>query len=87
MHRVVRVNDRDYVFRGDNLYRDEPGVEDDQILGVLTGYIRRGRRISVQTARFNLHARFWVAVYPLRKALHTTIGFFREGLWVHLRNK
>ena len=87
MHRVVRLRERDLTTRGDNLYRDETGIEDDQILGVLTGFVRNQKQISVLTPRYRLYGRFWVAVYPLRKALHTLKGFLTEGLWVHLRLK
>lgn len=85
MHRVIRVRENDYVIRGDNLYRDEIGITDDMILGVVTGFIRRGRQHSVQSLRYRLFGQIWMALYPLRRFLHQLKGFLTEGLWVHLR--
>lgn len=87
MHRVIRVREHDYVIRGDNLLRTETGITDDMILGKLTGFIRRDKQYSLDALRFRLFGSIWMRLFPIRRFLRVTRGFFSEGLWVHLRNR
>ena len=67
LHRVVEVRPRDYVILGDNCLNKEFGITDDQIIGVLTGFTRGKRTISVQNRLYRLYSRAVVALYPLRR--------------------
>ena len=87
LHRVVGVSEDGYVIRGDNCFRDETDITDNEIVGILTQFQRRGKEIRVDSLAYRLYARLWVGIYPLRRFLHTAKGFLTEGLWVHLRNK
>ena len=50
------------------LYRRqlEPGIRDDQILGVLTAVIRQGKRTEVSEAGYRRKVFAWWALYPVR---------------------
>ena len=88
LHRVIRANeDGSYLIRGDNLYKDETTIRDENILGVLDAVIRNGKTISVKKIWYRFYAWFWVNSYPVRKALHIAKGFLTEGIWAHLRLK
>lgn len=67
LHRIIKVNENDYVIRGDNTYYNETGIRDDQILGVLSGVIRSGKEISVNSFGYKLYSYFWYYTYYLRK--------------------
>lgn len=69
LHRIVKVNENDYVIRGDNTYSNETGIRDDQILGVLSGVIRSGKEISVNSFSYKLYSYFWYYTYYLRKLI------------------
>lgn len=72
LHRVIRVGDGCYRIRGDNTFRMET-VSFQDVYGVLTGFVRKGRQHSVTEKGYRAYVRFWNAIYPLR------------WLWFHLR--
>lgn len=47
LHRILKVREKDYVICGDNCWRREYGITDEQILGVLTAVVRDGRKMPV----------------------------------------
>lgn len=65
LHRVIRVRDGYYLIRGDNTYRDER-IPKDAILGVLTGFNRKGKRGTVKDRSFRCYSVIWTNIYPLR---------------------
>jgi hypothetical protein len=61
MHRVVRVEKNGtYTMCGDNQIWREYGVTDDEIVGVVTEFVRNGKRYSVNSFGYKLYCRFWV---------------------------
>lgn len=69
LHRIIKVNKDGYVIRGDNTYSNEYGVTDHQILGVLTGVIRNGKEISVNSFWYKVYSYFWLYTYYIRKVV------------------
>lgn len=65
LHRVVRACDGYYLIRGDNTYCLEK-VSEDAVIGVLTGFLRGGKRYSADDRAYRAYARVWDAAYPLR---------------------
>ena len=78
LHRIVEVRDRDYVILGDNCVRRETGITDDDILGVMTGFVRRGREHRVDEPGYRLYARLWMAAAPLRIPLQQAVHRLRH---------
>ena len=66
LHRIMAVRERDYVLCGDNCWQLEPGIREDQILGVLTAVIRQGKRTEVSEAGYRRKVFAWWALYPVR---------------------
>ena len=83
LHRIVKVTPDGYTMCGDNRAHREPGIRDDQILGVLTAVIRKGQKIDVRTAEYRRKIRLWVAMYPLRAVIIKTKGLLYR-LWKKL---
>ena len=68
MHRILRVNpDGSYWIIGDNCVTGDT-VQDEQILGILTGVIRDGKELSFDDWRYKLYVNTWCRCYPLRIA-------------------
>ena len=72
LHRVVRHYEngpeKGYVICGDNCITLEHIPRED-VLGVLSGFYRDGRRIDCETSRaYHAYTRLWVALFPARKA-------------------
>ena len=68
LHRVIQVREKYYLIRGDNTYRLEV-VPDSAVIGVLTGFKRKGKDYSVQDPAYRRYVRVWCAIYPARKVL------------------
>lgn len=66
LHRIMRVRDNDYVLCGDNCRTLEPGIRDDQILGVLTAVIRNGQCLDVNERSYRAKVFAWWLLYPIR---------------------
>lgn len=62
-------SDTVYVIRGDNTFVDEH-VPAHQIIGILDGCYRASRPVDLRGRRYRAYVRFWVAIYPLRRAWH-----------------
>ena len=60
LHRIVQVRENDYVILGDNCVNREYGITDDDILGVMTGFVRNGTQHSVTEAGYRLYAFLWL---------------------------
>jgi len=69
VHRVLEVHDGYYIIRGDNCVGLEY-VPEKRIIGVVTGFWRKGRFIEVTDKRYLRYAHFWVAINPLVKLVH-----------------
>lgn len=69
LHRIIKVTKDGYVIRGDNTYSNEYGVTDSQILGVLSGVIRNGKEISVNSMGYKVYSYFWLYTYYIRKVV------------------
>lgn len=65
LHRVIKVLKDKYVIRGDNTYSLEY-VPKEWVIGVLTEFNRKGKRISVENKGYLLYARLWNFIYPVR---------------------
>ncbi|MGN0578814.1 MAG: S24/S26 family peptidase [Ruminiclostridium sp.] len=69
LHRVVEVREKDYVILGDNCLNKEYGITDENILGVMTSFVRGGREYSVNNGLYRLYSKLWYAIYPMRRLM------------------
>ena len=56
LHRVIKVRPEDYVMMGDNCITKEYGIQDDNIIGVMTGYVRAGREHKVTELSYRMYS-------------------------------
>lgn len=69
LHRVVRVYADSYGMCGDNQWHIEKGVTDENIVGVVTHIIRKGKKIDVNNWAYRLYVIIWVNIMPLRRLI------------------
>ena len=67
LHRVVEVRSDGYAICGDNCAELEY-VEDARVIGVLVGFYRGEREVSMQSVGYRAYVCIWVALYPARRA-------------------
>ena len=66
LHRVITVRPEDYVILGDNCIGREYGITDEDIIGVMTGYVRGGKAHSVSEKGYRLYSFLWTRGAGLR---------------------
>ena len=66
LHRVVKCRDGQFYMVGDNQMEIEGPVQEDQIRGILTAFVRNGHRISVKNPVYMVLARIWLGLRPVR---------------------
>lgn len=67
LHRVVEVREDSYVILGDNCINKEYGIKDEDIIGVMTSFVRKGKEYPVTNKGYCIYARVWYFLYPVRK--------------------
>ena len=68
LHRIVKVEDT-YTCIGDNQYDYEPGIRQDQMIGLVTAFYRGEKRHSVKARHYRLYCRLWHHSRSLRRFL------------------
>lgn len=60
LHRVIKVRESDYVILGDNCINKEYGITDDDILGVMTSFVHKGKQHTVNDMTYRIYSHLWV---------------------------
>lgn len=70
LHRVIKVcEDGSYVMCGDNQVTIETGIRDENIIGIVTEFVRKGKRYSCCGSGYKIYCRIWCSSLTLRKIL------------------
>ena len=86
LHRIVRVREKDYILCGDNCWQLEPGIRDDQILGVLTEVIRKGQPMDVAAFGYKVKVNLWWLLYPVRAAVLWS-RYILGRVWISIKKR
>jgi len=66
LHRIIGVRPDGYVILGDNCIAKEYGIHDEDIIGVMTGFVRNGKQHSVEDIGYRLYSVLWIYTAPIR---------------------
>ena len=77
-HRIVQVMEGGYLIRGDNTYVMEAVAEED-VIGVLTHFVRNGRKYPVSHKGYRIYSCLWCMLFPVRLVSRKCIHW---GEWV-----
>ena len=80
LHRIVEVRENDYVILGDNCIRKEYGIRDEDILGVMTSFVRKGHLVKCNNRFYRIYSVICVAAWPLRKILYPVKALVKKIL-------
>lgn len=76
MHRIVRV-DEAYGCMGDRQFELEYPVRHDQMIAVVSSFVRKGKRYSVADWRYRLYCRIWHGTRPVRHLLVKAVSWLK----------
>ena len=79
LHRIIRVGDT-YTCIGDNQFQKEPGIRQDQLLALVTGFYRGENYHSVNEPAYRFYCRLWHHSRPLRRFWRRGVNFLRRKL-------
>ena len=79
LHRIVKA-DGEFTCIGDNQFKYEKGVRQDQMIAITTGFVRKGKYHSVDEKGYRLYCCLWHWSRPVRGAVHQCIGIFKAIL-------
>ena len=77
LHRVIGVKEWGYHIRGDNTYALEK-VPDHAVIGVLTGFTRKGKEVAVDNRAYQCYTHIWCAIYPVRRIGKKAVGLLKR---------
>lgn len=80
LHRIIKVQNGQYVIRGDNCITTERGITDKDIVGVLSSVIRSGKEVKTSALGYRIYSRVWVFLFPVRLALAKAKALLRRVL-------
>lgn len=80
LHRLVRRDESGFYAVGDSQTEVEGPLSGDQIRGVLTAFVRKGRYIPVSNPLYRASAGLWLSLLPLRGLLIKILRRLRR-LW------
>lgn len=69
LHRILKVRQKDYVICGDHNWQREYGITDDQIIGVLTAFVRDDVETPVTNRKYLCYVHLWCDFFPVRAAI------------------
>ncbi|MBQ8117713.1 MAG: S26 family signal peptidase [Lachnospiraceae bacterium] len=73
LHRIIEVRAEDYVILGDNCIRKESGIRDEDIIGVMTGYVRNGKVHCVTEKGYAIYSFFILHTISVRIFIKKTV--------------
>lgn len=78
LHRIIEVRPNDYVILGDNCVRREYGITDNDIIGVMTAYVRNGKKHSTKDTSYRLYSAYIIHAMPVRVFMKRIYFKFRS---------
>ena len=59
LHRIIAIKDGKYIIRGDNCTYIETDIRDENVVAVLCGFVRNGKKYSVDNFFYKLYSRVY----------------------------
>lgn len=78
LHRIYKILKNSFYMVGDNQSEVEGPLRGSQIKGVLVGFIRNGKNISVKNPMYILASRIWLIMRPVRPAFSKAVAALKR---------
>lgn len=69
LHRIVRVCKSTYTLTGDAQHELEMGLPKENVLAVMTGFIRKGKTVDCRNVGYRMYVTVWLWLLPFRPFL------------------
>ena len=69
LHRICRCRKDAYYMVGDNQVKVEGPLREDQMIGIMTGFVRKGKLFSTEDIRYRILSRIWLVMRPVRRCI------------------
>lgn len=69
LHRICRCKKDGYYMVGDNQVQVEGPIRREQLIGIMTGFVRKGKLVSVSNVRYRILSRIWLMMRPVRRCI------------------
>ncbi len=68
LHRIIKLSkDGTYVCRGDNQWDKEYGVKKEQIIGIVSDFLRKGKSVDVNSSKgYKLYVLIWPIMHHFK---------------------
>ncbi len=86
LHRIIQVCPDGYVILGDNCVNKEYSIKDEDIIAVMTGYVRGGKEHSISERGYRLYSFVWLHTIPLRTGIKRTKIKVKRWIKKRMRN-
>jgi hypothetical protein len=70
LHRIIGRNQQGFILCGDNQWKMEFGVQEDDIIGIMTAVYRQEKEIPISNFGYRLYSKIRVYLRPFRGLLH-----------------
>ncbi len=77
LHRIWRVRQEGFYMVGDNQTQIEGPLRPEQMRGILVGFIRKGKHISVRNLPYRFYAAVWLRLRPIRHKAALAVHFIK----------
>lgn len=85
LHRIIEVGET-YTCIGDGQFHKETGITDEQMIALMSGFIRDGKQHSVSEPGYRLYCRLWHHTRTLRHVIKWPKYYIRRMLsWLKLK--
>jgi len=88
LHRIIKVDQNGtYTCAGDGQTHLETGVRQEQVIAVVQSFTRKGKTISCKNKGYQLYARVWTVLLPIRPILLQMIKALGKGKQILFKRK
>lgn len=78
LHRICKKKENTFYMVGDNQSEVEGPLKEEQMKGVLIGFIRNGKYRSVKNPMYLLASRLWLFLRPLRPVISKVLATIKH---------
>lgn len=69
LHRIIKIEGEDIVMMGDGNLKGVEHTTADEVLGLVTGAVRKGKQVACSGFCWELYSRCWLLLCPVRRWL------------------
>ena len=78
LHRLYRVEGKSYTFVGDAQTQLEGGIQEEQLLALVTAVRRKGKLLKKGSFWWDFFEKIWIRMVPLRPAVRKGYSLIRK---------